>query len=80
MEKIIHDFATEVKLSGDEVKEICRVGKGEECCAFITVGVNGFECIKMSYPMNSSIHSRLEDGTMHAKGQGGWKDCPWENE
>ena len=73
MEKIIHDSATEVKMTVEEAEEICRLGKGKECCAFLTAGVNGFECIKMSYPLNSTIHRRLEEGTMNAKGEGRWK-------
>ena len=78
MEKIVGDYSTEVKMSGDEAKEICRLGQGEKCCAFLVVGGNGFECIRMSYPANGSIFSRLEDGTMNAKGEGGWKGCSWE--
>jgi len=79
MEKIIGDFTTEIKLDAEEAKDICRLGKGEECCAFLVCGVNGFECIKMSYPTNAHILSRLQDGTMNAKGAGEWENCPWEN-
>ena len=79
MERVIHDFATGVLMSSDEAKDICRLGKGEECCAYLICGTNGFECIKMSYPLNSSIYKRLEEGTMNAKGIGEWDDCPWKN-
>jgi len=78
MKKIVGDWATEVQMTGDEAKEICNLGKGSECCAFLVVGGNGFECIRMSYPMNGSIFSRLENGTMNAKGKGRWKGCAWE--
>ena len=78
MKPIIHDFATEVQMSDDEAKKICKLGQGSECCAFLVVGQNGFECIRMSYPANSSIFSRLEQGTMNAKGQGEWEGCYWE--
>ena len=78
MEKIVHDWATEVKLSVDEATSICKLGQGEKCCAFLVMAPSGFECIRMSYPMNTSIFSRLKDGTMTAKGEGRWKDCPWE--
>jgi hypothetical protein len=80
MEKIIGDFGTEVRMTGDEVKEICKLGKGAECCAFLVCGSNGFECIRMSYPNNSTIFARLEAGTMNAKGEGGWAGCAWEGE
>ena len=77
MEKIIHDFTTEVRMSSDEAKSICRLGKMEECCAFLVCGSQGFECIRMSYPMNGTIFKRLEEGSMNAKGQGKWEGCPW---
>ena len=80
MEKIVGDFHTEVKMSGQEAKEICNLGKGEKCCAFLVVGSDGFECIRMSYPSNGVIFKRLENGTMNAKGEGGWRGCAWEGE
>ena len=78
MEKIIDDHATEYKLSVNKAKNICRLGQGDKCCAFLTMSSTGFECIRMSYPTNGSIWSRLEEGTMNAKGKGGWKGCAWE--
>lgn len=80
MKKIIGDWSTEVRMSSDEAKEICNLGKGSECCAFLVVGGDGFECIRMSYPMNGSIFTRLEEGTMNAKGEGGWEGCAWPEE
>ena len=80
MKKIIGDFSTEVRLTDNETRDICKLGKGSECCAFLVVGSNGFECIRMSYPTNSSIFSRLKEGTMNAKGEGGWKGCAWEGQ
>lgn len=80
MEKIIGDWSTEIRLSGDEAKNICKLGQSKGCCAFLVCGGNGFECIRMSYPMNGSIFKRLEEGTMNAKGEGGWNGCPWELE
>ena len=80
MEKVIGDFSTEVKLSVEEAKKICKLGQQSECCAFLVCGAAGFECIRMSCPTNSSIFTRLEEGTMNAKGEGGWKGCAWEEE
>jgi len=80
MKKIIGDWSTEVLLEGEEPKEICKLGQGSKCCAFLVVGGKGFECIRMSYPNNSTIFSRLEKGTMNAKGEGGWKGCAWEKD
>lgn len=80
MEKIIGDWATEVRMTGEEAKTICRIGQGSKCCAFLVAGGNGFECMRMSYPANGSIFGRLEAGTMNAKGEGGWTGCAWEGE
>ena len=81
MKKIIGDFSTEVRLTDDEAREICKLGKGPECCAFLVMSPTGFfECIRMSYPMNSTIFSRLKEGTMNAKGEGGWRGCAWEGQ
>jgi len=80
MNKIIGDFSTVVKLSKEEAKEICKLGKGEGCCAFLVMIPSGFKCCRMDYPGNSLIITRLKDGTMNAKGLGGWKNCAWEGE
>ena len=80
MEKVIGDWSTEIKLSVEETKDICHLGEGEKCCAFLTMAPDGFQCIRMSYPMNGSIFKRLEEGTMNAKGKGEWEGCPWGKE
>ena len=78
MKKIIGDFPTNVEMTTTEAKEICKLGQGDKCCAFLVAGADGFCCIKMDYLVNGTILSRLEDGTMNAKGRGGWKGCAWE--
>lgn len=78
MKKIIGDFPTNVEMTTTEAKEICKLGQGDKCCAFLAADGNGFSCIRMDYPMNSTILTRLEDGTMNAKGRGGWEGCAWE--
>ena len=80
MEKILGEFSTVIKVSGDEAKDICKLGRGTDCCAFLIISSDGFECMRMSYPTNSSIFIRLEEGTMNAHGTGGWSGCGWEGE
>ena len=55
------------------VYETCKLGKGEACCAFLVMGVNGFECAKGT-GVEATIKQRLELGTMGAKGDNceGW--------
>ena len=78
MKKKVGDWSTEVEMDDEEAKNVCNLGKGAKCCAFLVLGSKGFRCIRVSSPMNSSIFARLEDGTMVAKGTGGWKGCAWE--
>jgi len=78
VEKIIGDWHTKVILSEDEAKNICKMGSGAGCCAFLVCGADGVECIRMSYPANVSIFSRLKTGTIEAKGEGGWSGCAWQ--
>jgi len=80
MKKVVGDFSTVLCMSMEEAKDICRLGKGSECCAFLVMSPQGFECIRMDYPSNSLIFDRLEKGTMNAKGRGLWKGCPWHME
>ena len=80
MKAIVGDFSTNVRMTGEEAKEICKMGQGENCCAFLAVDGQGFNCIRLDYPTNSSIFSRLDKGTMNAKGKGGWKGCYWEGQ
>ncbi len=80
MEKIVGKWSTDIRLSPDEATKICKLGEGEECCAFLAVSAEGFECIRMSYPTNTTVFRRLEEGTMNAKGRGGWAGCGWEED
>lgn len=70
MRKEVGDWNTVLFLEGDETKEICKLGQGEACCPFLVCGGNGFECWKMNYPNNMTIYSRIDKGTMNAKGKG----------
>lgn len=80
MKEIINDFSTQITMTGTEAKEICKRGQGEACCAFLAFSSGAFECIRLSYPANTSIFSHLKDGSMSAKGEGGWYGCAWEGE
>lgn len=79
MEKLVGDFYTEVVLTTDEAKGICKLGQGEECCAYLVLAPTSFECALMS-SMGLTISDRLEEGTMVAKGEGKWEGCPWADE
>ena len=80
MTKVVGDYSTEVLLEAEEAKKICKIGKGSDCCAFLTVGAEGFSCQRLNYPFSTIILQRLEAGTMNAKGRGGWEGCAWGKE
>lgn len=80
MKKVVSDWSTNVIMTSDEAEQICKLGQGEECCAFLAVGGDGFQCLRMDYPANITIINRLEKSTMVAKGKGGWEGCAWEGQ
>ena len=59
----------------DYVKETCKIGQGEETCAFLMMGAEGFECAKDNEPVRMIVQIRLDAGTMSAQGDNcdGWK-------
>lgn len=71
----------EVKISSEAARSICKLGMGEECCAFLMLSGTGWSCAKAVPQLNKLILKRLVDGTMVAKGEGDWEGCLWaENE
>ena len=64
-------------MTGDEAKQICGVGKGAKCCAYVVMGGSGFECAKYT-SLEGTINRRLAQGSMNAVGTGGWEGCWWE--
>lgn len=46
----VHDFHTEISLSGDDVKELCKPGEGADTCVWVLVGADGFECSYYNRP------------------------------
>ena len=57
------------ELTDAQAKEICRIGKGPECCPFLVMGSKGFECVKENISVGDLIRGRIKAGTMNAKGE-----------
>lgn len=55
------------RLTEEHLKSVCRFGKGEETCSFLTMSVDGFECAKGT-SIEPIITQRRAAGTMVAKG------------
>lgn len=48
------------------VREICKIGQGNDCCRYLTVGGNGFECAKLG-SLKGILDQRAKAKTMHAQ-------------
>lgn len=65
--------ATDVTaISDDHLKDVCKMGQGAECCAWLYVDGSGFQCAKANTPMMLSIIPRLEHMTAKGDNCGGW--------
>ena len=53
-------------ISADHVESTCKPGT-EDCCAYLVMGTNGFECVKLN-ELKFTIDLRLAEGTMRAIG------------
>ncbi|OGM08871.1 hypothetical protein A2Z67_02580 [Candidatus Woesebacteria bacterium RBG_13_36_22] len=51
----------------DHIKNICKIGQGYDCCRYLIVGPNGFECAKNT-SLSVLLDSRVENKTITARG------------
>lgn len=70
------DF-TEYSLEKDEPENICRLGRGPECCIYLAVDKYGWYCARNS-AIGEQLTRNLKSGKTSAKGKGCWEGCPWE--
>lgn len=54
------------------VNEVCKVGKKEKCCRYLSMGPGGWTCLKMNAFMRKLFDERVKTGTMKAIGD----NCP----
>jgi hypothetical protein len=55
------------QVTDEFARDVCRVGQGEKCCAFLTFD-GTWMCAKADLGLELTIMSRLERGAMTAKG------------
>jgi hypothetical protein len=55
-----------ITLDMEYIKEVCKIGKGSECCRYLTCGVNGFTCSKMNPFLKERIDYNVSNGKMIA--------------
>ncbi len=61
----------------EEVTSLCRIGQGNDCCRYLTCGMAGFSCEKLT-PMKDWLDARADSGLMTARWDGG--DCAGKGE
>ena len=50
MKLIVDGWYTDIYLHDDEVKNLCRPGKGKDTCSWLVIGANGWECCCLHKP------------------------------
>lgn len=53
------------------VQSTCKLGKGEDCCRYLTAGLKGFNCEKFS-SLKEILDAKVYNNSMVAKGD----NCP----
>jgi len=51
----------------EHVKTVCKIGQGHDCCRYLVMGMQGFECAKHS-AMASHLDMRVAQESITARG------------
>lgn len=55
----------------EHVRNVCKIGQGNECCRYMVLGTQGFECVKNT-DMKAYLDARVAMETMVARAD----NCP----
>ena len=53
--------------NNEYVMNTCKLGQGAECCRYLTMGIDGWECAK-NKPLARIIDERFKADMMNAQG------------
>lgn len=56
-----------MRIDDNQRTNVCKIGQGKDCCRYLTVGGNGFECEKLS-PLKFILDLRVKMSNMVAQG------------
>jgi hypothetical protein len=56
-----------LKIPDETLKNICKLGQGNECCRYLACGADGLECLKNT-SARRLLDERVESGAMNAMG------------
>ena len=63
-----------IPVSDEDAKSICKMGQGADCCIWLVMGTEGFECLYYSRDVPSltgeTLKERWEKGLTVAKRDG----------
>jgi hypothetical protein len=51
----------------EHIRNTCKIGQRNDCCRYLAIGPDGFECLKSS-DLKDHIDDRVERGDMVAQG------------
>ena len=57
----------ETRISNEHLREVCRIGQGNDCCRYLICGKNGFQCSKHSN-LKSHLDAMVTSTKMTAQG------------
>jgi hypothetical protein len=50
----------------NQLKNICKVGQGSDCCRYVVAGVGGITCAKLVEELKTQIDKRVAMGKFSA--------------
>lgn len=54
-------------MNRDQVLNVCRMGQGADCCKFLTMGIDGFQCARTNAFLEAMLYAR-EDMSINCLG------------
>jgi hypothetical protein len=61
---------TGTQISDEQLKKVCKIGQGKDCCRYILCGGEGFHCAKLDpdlKPIKDNLDQRAASGNMVAQ-------------
>ena len=61
-----------MEITKEYMDEVCKMGQGEDCCRYITVGADGFQCGKDDPSIKTALDQRVFGMTAKGDNCEGW--------
>ena len=59
-------------IEGSYVRKVCKIGKGVDCCSYLSIAKQGFCCMKNDPADKANIDEKRNSGSFRAMGD----NCP----